>query len=232
MAFSCSNFGLYNSTYLHGDGSTGVNFSSGQSRKGGVKVRGFGFQRSPAAECSLFLKAATFPAFFRVERSGGGVCSKKRKWGFEIRIELQHPIEADSTDTTITIQQEGGDVSLKKEARALESDHHSNLDFGNGGMGHPDGSGGSGKTPPGGWGGDGGRNDGDHEKNNREEDEFGPILKFDEVIREAEKQGASLPSDMLEAAKTVGIQKVLLLRYLELQVFLHYFARKLLHILS
>lgn len=222
MAFSCSDFGLYNSAYLHGDGSTGINFSGDQSRKRGVEVRGFGFQRSPAAECSLFMKTTTFPASFRVERSGGGVCSKKWKWGFEIRSELQHPIEEDSTYTTITIPQEGGDASLKKEARVLESNYHPNLDFGNGGMDHPDASGGNGKFPPGGLGGGGGRNDGDHEKNSGEEDEFGPILKFNEVIREAEKQGVGLPSDMLEAAKTVGIQRVLLLRYFELQVFLHY----------
>lgn len=170
----------------------------------------FGFQRSPAAKCILLLKTATFT----VERSGGDVCLKKRKWGFEIRSELQPPIEADSSDTTIAVPQEGGDISLKKEARVLESNYHPNLDFGNGGRDHP---GGNGKVPPGGGGGDGGRNDGDHEGNNEEEGEFGPMLNFDEVIREAEKWGAGLPSDMLEAAKTVGIQKVLLSRYLELQ---------------
>nr|XP_019705615.1 protein RETICULATA-RELATED 1, chloroplastic [Elaeis guineensis] len=217
MAFSCSNFGLYNSTYFHGDGCTGINFSRGQSRKGGVEVRGFGFQSDPAAECSLFLKTTTFRASFSVERSAGGAFSKKTKGSSEIRSELQHPDEADSTDTRITIPQEGGDASLKKEACVLKSNYHPNLDFGNGGMDHPDGSGGNGKFPPGRRGGDGGRNDGDHEKNNGEDDEFGPILKFNEVIGEAEKQGVSLPSDMLEDAKTVGIQKVLLLRYLELQ---------------
>ncbi|CAL5351347.1 unnamed protein product [Camellia sinensis] len=51
----------------------------------------------------------------------------------------------------------------------------------------------------------------------KEEDEFGPIMKFEEVIKEAEARGVSLPVDMLEAAKSVGIQRVLLIRYLDLQ---------------
>ncbi|KAK1298647.1 hypothetical protein QJS10_CPB14g00715 [Acorus calamus] len=40
---------------------------------------------------------------------------------------------------------------------------------------------------------------------------------FEEVMRETEARGASLPSDMLEAAKAVGLRKVLMLRYLDLQ---------------
>ena len=54
-------------------------------------------------------------------------------------------------------------------------------------------------------------------------DEVGPILSFDQVVQEAEKRGVSLPSlpaDMVEAAKCVGIQILLLLRYLDMQVFL------------
>ena len=54
--------------------------------------------------------------------------------------------------------------------------------------------------------------------NDNEEEEFGPILKYDEVMRETEARGATLPLDMIEAAKSVGIRKVLLLRYLDLQV--------------
>ncbi|KAL5198648.1 hypothetical protein ABZP36_002160 [Zizania latifolia] len=84
-----------------------------------------------------------------------------------------------------------------------------------------DGSGGNGKFPPGGNGGDGdngggGGGDGGDEG----EDEFGPILSFEQVVQEAEKRGVSLPSlpsDMIEAAKRVGIQKLLLLRYLDMQ---------------
>lgn len=74
--------------------------------------------------------------------------------------------------------------------------------------------GGDRKLPPdnGGNGGAGG-NEGDDE----DEKEFGPIVKFDEVMRETEKMNATLPSDFLEAAKTTGIRKLLLDRYLELQ---------------
>ncbi|KAK9099951.1 hypothetical protein Scep_023381 [Stephania cephalantha] len=42
-------------------------------------------------------------------------------------------------------------------------------------------------------------------------------MKFEEVVKEIESRGVSLPSDMLEAAKGTGIRKVLLDRYLDLQ---------------
>lgn len=92
-----------------------------------------------------------------------------------------------------------------------------------GGADVDDGAGGNGKFPPGGGGGDGdnggggGGGGGDGEEG---EDEFGPILSFEQVVQEAEKRGVSLPSlpaDMVEAAKSVGIQKLLLLRYLDMQ---------------
>ncbi|XAR60081.1 hypothetical protein NMG60_11033322 [Bertholletia excelsa] len=70
---------------------------------------------------------------------------------------------------------------------------------------------GNGRFPPlGGGGGDG--EDYDHD-----EEEFGPVMKFEEVIREAEMRGARLPFDMLEAAKTTGLRKLVLARYLDLQ---------------
>ncbi|KAF3505461.1 hypothetical protein F2Q69_00001810 [Brassica cretica] len=68
-----------------------------------------------------------------------------------------------------------------------------------------------------GGGGDGDGNGGDDGEEDYEEKEFGPVLKFEEVMRETEARGAKLPSDMLEAAKTFGIRKLLLLRYLDLQ---------------
>ncbi|XVF05258.1 hypothetical protein REPUB_Repub05bG0156100 [Reevesia pubescens] len=63
------------------------------------------------------------------------------------------------------------------------------------------------------FGGDGSGGEGDDE----EEKEFGPILKFEEVMKEAEARGVKLPSDMTEAAKSNGIRKLFLLRYLDLQ---------------
>lgn len=75
-------------------------------------------------------------------------------------------------------------------------------------------SGDHGGFPPirGGGSGGGGGDDDDHE-----EAEFGPILKFDEVMKELEKKGATLPSDMIEAAKSTGIRRLILERYLDLQ---------------
>lgn len=73
--------------------------------------------------------------------------------------------------------------------------------------------GGSGDRAGGGGGGD----EGDGEDGS-DEAEFGPVMKFEEVIRETEARGASLPPDLLEAAKSIGIRRVLLSRYLDLQV--------------
>ncbi|CAN1294504.1 Protein RETICULATA-RELATED 1, chloroplastic [Linum perenne] len=84
----------------------------------------------------------------------------------------------------------------------------SGLDDGGGG----DVFGGNGGSP-GGGDGFGGGDDGD----DGEEDEFGPIMKLDDVIRETEARGAKLPVDMLAAAETSGIREKFLLRYLELQ---------------
>lgn len=64
-----------------------------------------------------------------------------------------------------------------------------------------------------GGGGGGGEDDGGGE-------EFGRLLKFEEVMKEAENRGVSLPADMWEAAKSTGIREVILFRYLDLQVYL------------
>lgn len=107
-------------------------------------------------------------------------------------------------------QSGGGDVAAeKKDSDIAELDSFADLDDGgrNGDC--------NGRFRRGG-GGDG---DGDGDgRDDREEEEFGVLLKFDAVIREAEARGLSLPRDMLEAAKTIGIRKSLLLRYFDLQV--------------
>lgn len=73
------------------------------------------------------------------------------------------------------------------------------------------GDGDNGRSPGGGGGGEGG------EDNDGEEKEFGPIIRYDEVIEEAKKLGAILPADMLEAAKSTGIRRLILSRYIALQ---------------
>lgn len=82
---------------------------------------------------------------------------------------------------------------------------------------HGSGAGDGGGSPGGGGGGGNGDRGGDDDEDDREEAEFGPLWKFEEVMRELEARGASLPSDMLEAAKTTGIRRDFLFRYLDLQ---------------
>lgn len=78
------------------------------------------------------------------------------------------------------------------------------------------GDGGNDKFPLGG-GGDGGEGD----DGDGDEDEFGPIMKYGDVLIEAESRGAILPADMLEAAKSTGLRRLILTRYLDLQVRVH-----------
>lgn len=127
----------------------------------------------------------------------------------------QSPVEPQS-GVSVTEQSKGeGDDSIlgKENVRNLGTDQPENLDN-DGNVG--DGFNGSDGNGGGGGGGNGGEGDGEGE--DYEEKEFGPLLKFEEVMKETEARGATLPSDMLEAAKTYGIRKVLLLRYLDLQV--------------
>lgn len=79
------------------------------------------------------------------------------------------------------------------------------------------GDGNAGLPPENDGNGGGGGGDGDDEGGDEDEKEFGPIMGLEEVIKETEKMGATLPSDILEAAKTTGIRKLLLTRYLDLQ---------------
>ncbi|KAK9279515.1 hypothetical protein L1049_013194 [Liquidambar formosana] len=99
-----------------------------------------------------------------------------------------------------------GDVA--EDSRVLEIGSEPETDNVGGGGGGGDGD----SSAGGGGGGDdgGGEDDG-------EEEGFGPIMKFEEVMKETEARGASLPLDMLEAAKTTGIRQVILFRYLDLQ---------------
>lgn len=74
-----------------------------------------------------------------------------------------------------------------------------------------DGDGGGGGGGEGDYGGGGG-GEGDGE------DEFGPIVNYEEVLMEAESRGVVLPADLIEAAKAEGLRRVFLTRYLDLQV--------------
>ncbi|KAK8543412.1 hypothetical protein V6N13_136076 [Hibiscus sabdariffa] len=116
-----------------------------------------------------------------------------------------HCTGPDSADDTVSISWEKGNDDFDSGSSVLEigTDDQENTDGdgGNGGDNRGDSFGG---------GGYGGRDD-------EEEKEFGPILMFDEVLQEAEAKGVKLPSDMMDAAKSCGIRKLFLLRYLNLQ---------------
>ncbi|KAA8516372.1 hypothetical protein F0562_016665 [Nyssa sinensis] len=112
------------------------------------------------------------------------------------------------------VSKEGDFTSVGKDVTVLETSYVPESESGSGGGGG-DILGGNGKFL--GGGGGGGSGGCDNEGDDEEEDEFGPIMKFEEVIKETQARGASLPSDMLEAARSLGIRKVILLRYLDLQ---------------
>ncbi|XP_010505383.1 PREDICTED: protein RETICULATA, chloroplastic [Camelina sativa] len=130
----------------------------------------------------------------------------------------QSPVEPlSSVAATKETKVESDNSNLGKEnVRNLGTDQPENLN-GDGNVGDGfNGNDGNGGVNNGGGGGNGGGGEGD-DGEEYEEKEFGPLLKFEEVMKETEARGATLPSDMLEAAKTYGIRKVLLLRYLDLQ---------------
>ncbi|PRQ33273.1 hypothetical protein RchiOBHm_Chr5g0055771 [Rosa chinensis] len=101
------------------------------------------------------------------------------------------------SDTPISIAPQNGDFTEPK------------IDGGGGGRDGGDSSSGG--------GGGGGEGEGGGNEEDAEGEEFGPLLRFDEVMKETEARGVELPLDMVEAAKTTGLRKEFLLRYLALQ---------------
>ena len=169
------------------------------------------------------VKEVGFPLFCENSRFGHVHLKKKEKLLVMNMVESQG--ESQIPVAAVTIPKEGGE-SIVEKTKILETEKEPKLGSGgtggygeepldfNGGNGNfTNGRGGEGGGGGGGGGGDGGENGEDPE-----EKEFGPIMKFEAVMKEIEARGATLPSDMLEAAKSVGIRKLLLLRYLDLQV--------------
>ena len=136
------------------------------------------------------------------------LCRKNRRV-LVANVSKSNPLgESQSGVASVSVSKEGGNSDSGLEVKADIDGNGGGDVLGGSGNGRFSSSGG------GGGGGDGGDDNGD----DKEEDEFGPILKFEEVMKETETRGVSLPSNMLEAAKSVGIRKLFLLRYLDLQV--------------
>ncbi|CAL5066282.1 unnamed protein product [Urochloa decumbens] len=160
-----------------------------------------------------------------------GSCLRRsaRGWGAArgIRADLPPPPRASAdggaaafTSGPAVAVPEAGDATEQVAAAAAQPVAVPELQGKAGGADVDDGAGGNGKFPPGGGGGESGGGGGGGGDGEEGEDEFGPILSFEQVVQEAEKRGVSLlslPADMVEAAKSVGIQKLLLLRYLDMQ---------------
>ncbi|XP_020590199.1 protein RETICULATA, chloroplastic-like [Phalaenopsis equestris] len=206
MAFCCSYIRLRAQSPLF-DFPVRASISECPGRAVLIEASRSGLQTRSSSHFSLVLKEEkNSPTCFVV---GSNLFFEKKRRKLAARSELQPIASADSGDLRISIKEAEKDISLQKENGSLDLESSPKLDLGNGDGGH---SSGNGKFPPGGGG-----DSNDHENNDDKEDEFGPVLKFEEVIKETESRHAVLPSDMFEAAKTVGIQKVILLRYLEMQ---------------
>ncbi|KAK2972276.1 hypothetical protein RJ640_014334 [Escallonia rubra] len=132
----------------------------------------------------------------------------KNKQSLKVRSSLNQDSQPQSGVVLTTVPEGKDRISVLTSNETAKGD----IETGGGDLFH--GGDGNGKYPSGGGGGGSGGDDGGEDG---EEKEFGPMMKFEEVIRETEARGATLPADMLEAAKTVGIRKLLLLRYLDLQ---------------
>lgn len=159
-------------------------------------------------------------ASFRVlcgSKCGRSCVPIQKKGTFLVMCMSQPSAESQSAVTSIGFSQGGGKSVLREDHKTQDSELDSKIDRNDGNGFLLDGSGGNGSFGSGGAGDGSGGGGSDDDGNDHEEEEFGPILKYDEVMREMEARGATLPLDMIEAAKSMGIRKVLLLRYLDLQ---------------
>ena len=173
------------------------------------------------ARLGYFVKEVALPVLYRNCGSRHSYKKKEQRRGAISMLEPQAEPQSSVAETSVT--KDVIDTSVRNDIRVLETVPALKIDSEDGGEVVLDGNGGNGKFPNGrrggGGGGDGGnggdkKDDGD----DHEEKEFGPMLNFEEVMGETQARGASLPSDMLTAAKSVGIRKILLLRYIDLQV--------------
>ncbi|KAB1224208.1 hypothetical protein CJ030_MR2G013750 [Morella rubra] len=174
------------------------------------------WRKSTVVESMSFrnvVKELAFPVSLRNSRCRRGSQS------LVVVVELSEP--RGTSQSRVAVTREGGDRDSScvggEGVEVLESRYEARANGGGNTVDVLGGSDGNGSFTNGRGGGGGGGGDGDQNGDEKEENEFGPILKFEEVIKETEARGASLPLDMLEAAKSVGIRKVLLLRYLDLQ---------------
>lgn len=223
MAFAAPpSFRVSGSSYLPSDRYLDFGPVFGRQKKiVTLGVRGTGCGSNPDIGRGLYVKVSR--SAISVGLHGGNTSSGSRTQNNVFRGELRPSVEealaaGEPVGPKAVDSQERVDISMEKNLDPSNTSsplHHHN---GNGNGDSSDGSGGNREFPPGGGGGSGGDGNDEHSGSNGEEDEFGPILKFEEVMRETEARGVKLPSDMYEAAKIVGIRKAFMDNYLALQV--------------
>lgn len=174
------------------------------------------------AEMRYFVREVALPVFPMNSGNRHFYRKKKQRHGVMSMLEPEAELQSGFAETPVT--KDVTDNSVRNTVRVSETGFALKTDGKDGGEDMLDSNGGNGNFPNGRGGGGGGggadKNDGD----DSEEEEFGPLLCFEEVMRETQARGASLPSDMLTAAKNVGIRKILLLRYLDLQVLIQFYS--------
>ncbi|GAB2274663.1 retention in endoplasmic reticulum protein 1 [Dionaea muscipula] len=177
-----------------------------------LRLNPSGFQSQFASNEAILLgirRSHSFVAEIRtaapkITKAALGVEGVHHPWREEERLRVKAHESLESTLKTALVSD---------ESRVLGDDYVLGTDDGGSGVGN----GGIPRENGGDRGGGGGRGDEGAGGEDEEGKEFGSVLKFGEVMRECEKRGASLPSDMLEAAKTTGIRELILDRYLHLQ---------------
>lgn len=167
----------------------------------------------------------TYRAILSLPRTNSLICllptTKKRALLSTLRITACHEskspqIKPDNPSLNVSLQHQS--KSSLTESNICPELHD---DIANGNVGDTNNLGGNNNGNGGGSGDGDGKGKGDDDDDGKAEngdDEFGPLLSFEEVMQETEAHGVTLPADMLEAAKNGGIQKILLLRYIEMQV--------------
>ncbi|GLJ05090.1 hypothetical protein SUGI_0010780 [Cryptomeria japonica] len=120
----------------------------------------------------------------------------------------------DNPEVVTTTEMAGGGPGLPKLSIVTDGDIKNVLNTDGGAGGNNFGGDDNGNFR--GGRGEGGDNEGNQDGND-DESEFGPMLSAAEVFKEAKSRGVVLPSDMAEAARSSGLRKLLLSRYLNLQ---------------
>ncbi|KAJ7559945.1 hypothetical protein O6H91_04G107800 [Diphasiastrum complanatum] len=148
-----------------------------------------------------------------------GLASSRRDAGFARCCSLANTGNAEVADPFSSLNESGGaeDFIPKAVDVAQAVAEASDPDSAKKAMRSDTGGGGGAGGNHRGYGGSGDDENGKGDDADKEDESYGPILNSEEVSREAKARGITLPADLAEAARSVGIEKLLLFRYFKLQ---------------